>query len=380
MVEYMREPISPGNNTETALADGAEFTGAWEISPHPSFLIMVRADTTCTVYLEFSADGTNVDSTLTLDVAANIPDVHKYELGNRSFRVRIVNDSGTAQTYLRCHVTYGSFSQLTAPRNLVVGADADTAMTRTTDYSLDQAQGLYAGEELHREVGFHSSVGTTQQLISNLEVAFASYDGFLTAATTVRVKAGGNAADDAAGNNARTIEVEGLDANWERQTATITLAGASASSATTETWIRVDHLEVLTVGTYGAVNAGDIVVETSDGTKDLCKISAGHTISENCVETIPAGVDGYLEALSITVEGAKEVAIEIWKRENADDITAPMTPAILLERYNGLTGDVQHAFRQYHVLPPKTDVWAVATGPSGGAAVTLAMEIDRVNR
>lgn len=380
MVDYMREPISPGNNTEDALADGAEFTGAWEISPHPDCLLMVRADTSCTVYLEFSADGATVDFTLTLSVAAGIPDVHRYVIGSRSFRVRIVNDSGTAQTYLRCHVTYGLFGQLTAPRNLVVGSDSDTALVRATDYSLDQAQGLYAGEELHREVGFHSSVGTTLQLISNLEVAFASYAGFLQAATTVRVKAGGNAADDAAGNNARTIEVQGLDANWERQTATITLAGTSASASTTETFIRVDHLQLLTVGTYGATNAGAIVLESSDGTKDLLKISAGHSISENCVETIPANADGYLKALSITVEGTKEVAVEIWKRENADDITAPMTPAILLERYNGVTGDVQHKFAQYHVLPPKTDVWAVATGPSGGAAVTLAMEINRVDR
>lgn len=62
--------------------------------------------------------------------------------------------------------------------------------------------------------------------------------------------------DAAAGTGAQTIRVFYLDANYDEQSADISMNGQSAS-ATTITALRVYRAYVLTAGT-GAVNAGDI--------------------------------------------------------------------------------------------------------------------------
>jgi hypothetical protein len=83
-------------------------------------------------------------------------------------------------------------------------------------------------------------------------------------AKAMRVKAGGNAADTAAGTGARTVTIQGLDENFAIAQETVTLAGASASAATTTTFSRVLRVFVATTGT-GRTNASTIDIEDSGG-------------------------------------------------------------------------------------------------------------------
>ena len=66
---------------------------------------------------------------------------------------------------------------------------------------------------------------------------------WLTAATTVRIKAGGNAADDGTvsplGAGALEVTVQGLNAAGAEVTEAITTNGASASTSTTTEFFRV---------------------------------------------------------------------------------------------------------------------------------------------
>lgn len=84
-------------------------------------------------------------------------------------------------------------------------------------------------------------------------------------ATTVRVRAGGNAADDAAGTGAQQVTVEGLDANNQVVSAILTLAGAAASNFSTQSFLRVNNVFVSRAGS-GGINAGDIQIENNAGT------------------------------------------------------------------------------------------------------------------
>ena len=116
---------------------------------------------------------------------------------------------------------------------------------------------------------------------------------FLTAASTIRIAAGGNAADTAAGTGARAVYVWGLDADYNEINATIETNGTSASTATTEEFLRVFGARATIVGS-GGVNAGNITIEAITGGSTQSYIEAGKGVSKYGTYTIPAGKTGYI--------------------------------------------------------------------------------------
>jgi hypothetical protein len=89
-----------------------------------------------------------------------------------------------------------------------------------------------------------------------------------------------SASDAAAGTGARTVEIYGLDKDWNPQQETITLNGQTKGTGTA-TWRRVFGAFVQTTGS-GGVNAGDIY---------LYKTGTGGTIT--------AGVPGTLTGVAV---------------------------------------------------------------------------------
>jgi len=116
---------------------------------------------------------------------------------------------------------------------------------------------------------------------------------YLTAASTIRVAAGGNAADTAAGTGAQEVHVIGLDADYNIITDTLVTAGASASAATTQTYLRVLRAWVGEVGS-GEKNAGDIAIEAVTGGTTQCFISTGQGQSQQLFFTVPASKTAYI--------------------------------------------------------------------------------------
>jgi len=116
---------------------------------------------------------------------------------------------------------------------------------------------------------------------------------YLTAASTVRIAAGGNAADTAAGTGAQEVHIIGLDADYNINTDTLVTAGASASSATTQTYLRVLRAWVGNVGS-GEKNAGNITIEAVTGGTTQCFISQGQGQSQQLFFTVPAGKTAYI--------------------------------------------------------------------------------------
>lgn len=375
---YQQDAVtSTANSTSTPLDDGQTFTGTGELNGHPDVLVTVKTDQDATLYTDFSPDGTNWDSSLTFTVTAGINEIHRLVKGARYFRVRLANSSGSNQTYLRLHTSYGTFSLLTAPRNLTVGTDNDTALVRPTDFRLDQALGRYTGESFRRKFGYNSNVtNAAKEVVSGLSTS--SFGGFLQTATAVRIKAGGDVADTAAGAGARSVTVEGLDANFDAVSETITTNGASASSATSATFIRVLRAYVATAGTYHGSNTAGITIENSTGGTDLILIEAGEGQSESAFDTVPAGYTVYLTNLRVDVESSKSVTVWLYQCQNADDITVPVSPKRQILRLPGLTEHSEHPFTQYVAIPEKSDIWVEALGPSGGASIAVGFEMLRV--
>ena len=111
---------------------------------------------------------------------------------------------------------------------------------------------------------------------------------FLAAAAVHSIT--GAAADASpSGTGARTVEVQGLDANYAPIVETVTMAGAGGVN-TSNAFLRIYRMRVLTAGS-GAANAGDI--DATAGTV-TATIKAGFNQTLMAVYTVPAGKTAYV--------------------------------------------------------------------------------------
>ncbi|MEK9722167.1 MAG: hypothetical protein VW405_01620 [Rhodospirillaceae bacterium] len=197
---------------------------------------------------------------------------------------------------------------------------------------------------------------------------------FLTAATTIRIKAGGDANDTDGGSGAHSVYVQGLDGNFNPCSATLTAAGASASASSTQTFIRGFRAYVLLVGTYGGSNAADITIETTGGT-ELLVIPAGESQSQHCQYTVPAGHTARIVRIAAEVPSSKDADLRFQFRLGADDVTTPFKPARTGGFRDGVSASERSATYVEGInLPAKTDFWLEAYG--NGAGVTASGEME----
>lgn len=201
---------------------------------------------------------------------------------------------------------------------------------------------------------------------------------FRQSASPMRIAAGGNVADTAAGAGAREVTIQGISDSLIEASEAIPTAGASASSATTTNFWRVHRAWVSDCGTYTGNNVGDVVIEDSGGAASHIQISAGEGQSQYAGYTIPDGKTGYLLSIHGSVGSSKDDAeIKVWTRENFNDVSAGFSAKRIKLNYDGANG-----FIPYTPLTPElklealTDIWVTALGASaGGSSVSIDFEI-----
>ncbi len=233
------------------------------------------------------------------------------------------------------------------------------------DVDLEVSRGLRDGFTAIHKFGENPDVAVSST--EDIWFGGGSYAGWITAADEVRIKAGGNAADDSGGAGAQSIVVEGLDGNWADASETIVTNGANVSTKTTTAFFRVFRAYVANVGTYGGANTGNITIETEAGTV-VAIIPAGKGQTQMSMYTVPAGKTAYLQQLFATVAAAKAADIELFQRQNADDVSTPFTSKRLVEAFIGITSEGVIRYKAMPSFPAKTDLWAVATTGTGAAA------------
>jgi len=152
--------VSTVNSSAATLTSGATFTGDWEdATGYPSVACSVKTDQAGSLYIDFSTDGSNSDSTLTFAVAASTNELHRLTITKRYYRVRFTNSSVSSQTYLRLQSILGSHQLLTSPLNIDVTTDADANTVKAVLHGQTDS-GNYvrvpATSEGHLEVAIHS--------------------------------------------------------------------------------------------------------------------------------------------------------------------------------------------------------------------------------
>ena len=185
-----------------------------------------------------------------------------------------------------------------------------------TDQNFQIARGLIRGASHINKFGYSSTVGSSFQTVwdgSNLY-------SYIDTAGTALVTSSNTTAD-----NGSTVEIQGLDANYNVQTVTATIGG----SATQETFIRVFRVKLLTANT-GTSNVGTITVTVDSTAAAIISPTKGQTLM--AVYTIPAGKKGYLLKLQGNLEKAKESEFQLMAR--------PFGGAFNIKGKFGSSGDV----------------------------------------
>ena len=372
--------LSTVNSTTTPLAGGATFTGSWEECYQYAALNTIAAsDVAGTLYGEFSVDAVTTSRSILLsDGLSGALGIHGFIPVAKYFRVRLVNGA-TPQGSVSIQTLFSVQPLIAQPTSRLgqnVTQYTDVLNTRQcNDVSLDTSRGVFPSREVVFKFGANPTVaaGVTEA------VTYLGTLNLLTAASPVRIKSGGNAADTAAGAGARQITIEGLDSSFNRISETLATAGASASAATAQSFIRVYRTYVSQTGAYGSLatgaNTGDITVENSGGGTDLLAIRAGRGQSQYGAYTIPAGYSAYLTEVDATVEGGKATDIYMYQRPDADIVTAPYSAKRLVMAFKGLAGDATRDLDSYIRFLPKTDIWFEATGAAGGSSCSVEFQL-----
>jgi len=197
----------------------------------------------------------------------------------------------------------------------------------------------------------------------------------------LRIRAGGNANDTATGLGAREVQLYGLDENGIEVTATIATAGASASLATSQSFLRLLSARVSKSGTYATQSAGshyaDIMIESTDGTlwAEIPLNGFPESVSRIGAYTIPADYEGFLIGVRINADAGKTVDGIVFKRENILDTSAPYSPMEVVTEFFNISSFLDVGYDAPIYLPPMTDIGVMATVDNQSARVGSGLGI-----
>lgn len=140
-----------------------------------------------------------------------------------------------------------------------------------------------------------------------------------------------------------TLILEGLDADYNEQSETVTLTGTSAVT-TTNTFLRVFRM------TYGdGGNVGTVTARVTSGTGTVvAQIDAAYAQTLMAVYTVPAGHTGYMAALDATIDSNKNCQILMYHRL----VGKPFRIAHIAEA----TGHYRYDYHAPLRIPEKTDI------------------------
>jgi len=173
---------------------------------------------------------------------------------------------------------------------------AGQPLLRTTgsiyDWIINISAGSVSGTSYIEKFGMNVDVDSNKETI---------WDGgdiytYIATAETVAVTST-SGADSATGTGARTVEIQGLDANHNLVYETLTVGGGAG----TQEFLRVFRAKVVTAGTSG-INEGTISITSSDTSTELAQIgvdgsgsnAAGRGQTFMALYTVPAGKTAYL--------------------------------------------------------------------------------------
>lgn len=298
-------------SSATALNTGVTFTSASEdVSTHASLVVACKTDQNGILYVDFSIDGTNWDSTLTFTITANVPEAHRLTVTRQYARVRMANTSAGNQTYLRLQSMVGNQSALSSPLNLQIQSDADTIVVRPADFNLLVTEGLYQNRGVTIKDGLNADIDTAS-VPEDVTNEGGIYAGFPTTPAAAEIVV--------AGADTGVVWYSYLASNTDTEYtfASKAITGAGTYTLGHNIW-RCNYAYFTANATSTSFNAGAITVRhTATPANVFCVIDAGYGQSFCSAYTVPYGSSIYLDRITGNLRGSTSGSIEgyFWYRE-----------------------------------------------------------------
>jgi hypothetical protein len=199
------------------------------------------------------------------------------------------------------------------------------------------------------------------------------------AGVNLRIRAGGNANDTAAGSGAREIEIYGLNESGLEITERLATAGASASAQTVNKFLRVMDVKVTKSGTYATQAAGshvgNINIEAANG--DLWATIPLNGFPESRARigafTIPANYEGFLIGVKVNADAGKTVDALVFERENILEKAAPYSAMSVVTEIFNASGFTDIAYDAPIRIAPLTDIGVLAKVDNQTARVGVGL-------
>jgi hypothetical protein len=373
--------VDNNNTTTTPLGISGVYTGTWtDVSQYSEIRCSFNANVAGTdCRLEFSPDGVTVERSIPVPPQSNtlqtaFGGVHTLNPILPYFRVVYTNGAVAQTTFsFTTILSVTSGNGLISRSTQVLNKYNDVKLSRLINSpEQDRNFGLVGYEEAKRKFGLNEAIGGT------FEDVWAEGGAYplIQTATTVRVQAGGDVNDTAAGTGARTITVIGLDENWNEAEEDLTLAGASASASTTTTFIRINRVLVKTVGTYGGSNTGIIRVEDTAATVGvLAHIPVGLGITFQAMVAVPAGKTAYVTEIKISVGQGNSADVRLWTIEDGS-LTFPVKKyESAVEDFSGYQPDKLETYLKF---TEKETIGFDAKRVTGGGSARVSVEYDYI--
>lgn len=243
----------------------------------------------------------------------------------------------------------------------------------------DIARGLVQHGRPIRRFGINEAVGGSLAPVARGGVYRTLQSG---AGVNLRIRAGGNAGDSAAGAGAREITIEGIDDDGLYVTETVATAGASASAATQTHFIRISRAYVSHSGTYatqtapshlGTINiedtAGNLWAVIQDG-----EIPFGAT--DIAVYTVPRYQRFYLFDFIVETDPSNKCEVILYERRNILETAPPYSGMSILHVFPATSGFTQVILSAPIVVPELTDIGFMAMTRTG--TITVSAKLNGV--
>ena len=243
------------------------------------------------------------------------------------------------------------------------------------------ARGLMGGCTAYHISGRYASIGATPTPVTR--------SGFYrtpqaSAPVALRIKSGGNANDTAAGSGGRAITFVGINADGDLITETVATAGASASAATSQTFIRLREAFVSESGTYATQATGShastINIEDTAGNlwATIADGSLGRGTTEQAVFTTPKNRAALVTNVFLSSDADKKANIVFYQRQGILKTSAPYDALQIINEFPQNAGLSDLAFNPPIYFPPLTDFGFLASVSASTVDVSIGIDLIEV--
>ena len=243
------------------------------------------------------------------------------------------------------------------------------------------ARGLMGGCTAYHISGRYASIGATPTPVTR--------SGFYrtpqaNAPVALRIKSGGNANDTASGSGGRAITFIGINADGDLITETVATAGASASAATDQTFIRLREAFVSESGTYATQTTGShastINIEDTAGNlwATIADGSLGRGTTEQAVFTTPKNRAALVTNVFLSSDADKKANIVFYQRQGILKTSAPYDALQIINEFPQNAGLSDLAFNPPIYFPPLTDFGFLASVSASTVDVSIGIDLIEI--